>query len=210
MISAIQNVITSPAIASIAQNTNQALIVETTLKAIGRPGFILMDGDISKDTKKYAATKELLYQAICLLVYMTLVVPVFKRGAFKMAKNSKMFNKFDDAKALEKFKSADEVLNYHKLTERSPAEKQKAIKKDKYKSLHDDLLKNLTDTDKSEKYPLIKGVVELGNIVGSVLGLAILAPQVSHAIIHPALRFLRLEKKKEPEIMTENKLDIQI
>jgi len=210
MINAIQNVITNPAIASIAQNTNQALIVETTLKAIGRPSFILMDGDISKDTKKYAATKELLYQATCLLVYMALVVPVFKRGVFKLAKNSEFFKKFDDIKILEKFKSADEVLDYHKLTERSLPERQKAIKKDKYKNLHHDLLKNLENANEPEKYPLVKGVVELGNITGSVLGLAILAPQVSHAIIHPALRFLGLEKKREPEIKSENKLDTQV
>ena len=42
---------------------------------------------------------------------------------------------------------------------------------------------------------MVKGAVELGNIAGSVFGLAILAPQVSHAFIHPALRLLGLEKE---------------
>ena len=48
-----------------------------------------------------------------------------------------------------------------------------------------------------EKFNKIKGSIELGSLIGSVLGLAILAPQVSHAFIHPALRMLGLEKPKE-------------
>ena len=54
----------------------------------------------------------------------------------------------------------------------------------------------------------VKGAVELSNIIGSVLGLAILAPQVSHAFIHPALRFLGLEDKKaKQEAQQPAKLD---
>lgn len=53
------------------------------------------------------------------------------------------------------------------------------------------------NNENPEMYPNIKGAIELGNIIGSVLGLAILAPQVSHAFIHPALRFLGLEDKEK-------------
>ena len=48
-------------------------------------------------------------------------------------------------------------------------------------------------------YSHIKGAIELGSTIGSVLGLAILAPQVSHAFIHPALKFLGMEEKKPNE-----------
>ena len=86
MIGAIKSALTSSQLASIAQNTTQSVAIETTLKSIGRPGFILIDKDIDSDTKQYAAAKEFLYQATCLAVYMALIVPVFKKGGFKIAK----------------------------------------------------------------------------------------------------------------------------
>lgn len=58
MISAVQKMLTSSNLASIAQNTTQSVAIETTLKSIGRPGFILIDNDIDSDTKQYAAAKE--------------------------------------------------------------------------------------------------------------------------------------------------------
>ena len=41
----------------------------------------------------------------------------------------------------------------------------------------------------------MKGVIEFGNIVGSVLGLAIFAPEVSHMIVHPTMKMLGMDKK---------------
>ena len=65
------------------------------------------------------------------------------------------------------------------------------IFKDKFsKELIDNLAK-----DTPEKFNLIKGVIEFGNIVGSVLGLAILAPEVSHIIVHPTMKALGIDKK---------------
>ena len=91
MISGIGKILTSNSLNNITSNTNSQVMLETTLKSIGRPGFILIDNEINEDTKRYAATKEFLYQATCLLIYATLVVPVFKRGAFKLAQ--KIFDK---------------------------------------------------------------------------------------------------------------------
>ena len=65
-----------------------------------------------------------------------------------------------------------------------------------FKFDHDGLREDLLKQEKPNMYPHIKGAIELGSTIGSVLGLAILAPQVSHAFIHPALRFLGLEEKK--------------
>lgn len=200
MIGAVKNLVTSSQLANIAQNTTQSVAIETTLKSIGRPGFILIDKDIDPDTKQYAAAKEFLYQATCLAVYMALIVPVFKKGGFKIAKN----HIFKNTEGFEHFKNVKEYMHYRKLADNpslnnrlKTLEKEKltdkTIIKDKYnKTLQEELKK-----EKPEKFAYVKGAVELSNIIGSVIGLAILAPQVSHAFIHPALRFLGLEDKKE-------------
>ena len=43
---------------------------------------------------------------------------------------------------------------------------------------------------------MAKGAIEFGNIVGSVLGLAIFAPQISHLTIHPVLKLIGMEKEE--------------
>ncbi|MDR1327214.1 MAG: hypothetical protein LBJ74_02270 [Heliobacteriaceae bacterium] len=170
MITAIQTAIANPALNSIAQSTTSALMIETGLKAVGRPSFILMDKDISPQTKKYAAVKELIYQGTCLIAYMALIVPVFKRGAFKLAQKGKLLK--NDTHLFKDFKNCDEFLKHHK----------KLSAEDK--------------TAELEKYAPVKGLIEFGNIIGSVLGLAMIAPQVSHVTIHPILRALGMEKKE--------------
>jgi len=171
MITSIQNIIASPALNNIAQSTTSALMIETGLKAVGRPGFIMMDKDITPQTKKYAAVKELIYQGTCLVAYMALIVPVFKRGAFKLAQNGKLLKK--DTHLFKEFKNCDEFLNYHK----------KISKND--------------ETANLEKYAPVKGLIELGNLIGSVLGLAFIAPQISHITIHPILRLLGMDRKEQ-------------
>ena len=104
MIGAVKSILTSSNLASIAQNTTQSVAIETTLKSIGRPGFILIDKDIDSDTKQYAAAKEFLYQATCLAVYMALIVPIFKKGGFKLAKEKIYKNNYS-------------ILNHNKIFE---------------------------------------------------------------------------------------------
>lgn len=207
MIPAISNIISSSNLAEVAQSTAMSVSIETTLKSIGRPGFILIDNKIDGDTKKYAAAKEFLYQATCLAIYLALIMPVFKKGAFKLGK------KFLSEKIPEfnKFKDAKEFLDYSKL-----ANIPSRINRRHYKQLHfsnsflehDDLITELYKNDKPEKFSKIKGVIEIGSTVGSVLGLAILAPQISHYTIHPMLRFVGLEDKKtKAKNADEAKLD---
>lgn len=202
MITAITKAITNPTLVDIAQNTNASVATETTLKAIGRPGFILVDNDIDADTKKYAAAKEFLYQATCLAVYMAIVVPVFKKGAFTLAKKYI----FKGENGFSKFKSANEYLAYHKLAEKSLTNRTASLSKDHsiHKFNHDGLRDDLLKNQKPEMYSSIKGSVELGSLIGSVLGLAVLAPQVSHAFIHPVLKMLGLEDKSKKN---NNKVD---
>ncbi len=210
MIEPIKSFITSSQLATIAQNTTQSVAIETTLKSIGRPGFILVDKDIDSDTKQYAAAKEFLYQATCLAVYMALIVPVFKKGGFKLAKEKL----FKNTQGFEHFKDVKEYLHYRKLADNPSIDNRLATlnknlpgSNSKVKDLYDATLIEELKKKNPEKFAYVKGAVELSNIIGSVLGLAILAPQVSHAFIHPALRFLGLEDKNKKANNQAQKID---
>ncbi len=207
MIGAVKSILTSSNLAGIAQNTTQSVAIETTLKSIGRPGFILIDKDIDSDTKQYAAAKEFLYQATCLAVYMALIVPIFKKGGFKLAKE-KIYKNTD---GFEHFKNVKEYMHYKKLADNpSINNRLKTLDKElivdgiKVKDKYNDTLIAELHKEKPETFKDVKGAIELSNIIGSVLGLAILAPQVSHAFIHPALRFIGLEEKKPKQDAQKN------
>ncbi len=196
MIGPITSALTNSGLTNLVQSTSSSVATETVLKAIGRPGFILIDNDISPDTKKYAAAKEFLYQATCLVIYMALVVPVFKKGAFKYAKNH-LFKNMPDA-GFDKFKDLKTYALYRKLSEKTMEDRQHILNVNKLQDRFSPSIRTeLLTKDDPEKFSKIKGSIELGSLIGSVLGLAILAPQVSHAFIHPALRMLGLEKPKE-------------
>ena len=189
MIGGITNILSNPALSRISQSTSSSVSIETGLKAIGRPSFILADGKIEPETKRYAAMKEFLYQATCLATYMLLIIPIFKNGTFKVAK------KFLKEDSFQKFKNAKEYLNYKKLAVMPKEIRLKNINEAKKKpKLSEDLLEHLKTAESAEQYDIIKGSIEAGNIVGSVLGLAIFAPQVSHLIVHPVLKAIGMEK----------------
>ena len=201
MINSIANVITNPTLVNVAQNTTSSISCETTLKAIGRPGFILVDKDIDPATKKYAAAKEFLYQTTCLAIYLTLLAPFVKKGAFNIAK--KYIYKGENG--FNKFKDANEYLFYRKIADKTPQNRASSLSKDHsiYKLEHDGLKDELLNKEKPELFPHIKGAIEIGNTIGSVLGLAIVAPQLSHTFIHPALKLIGVEKKDEKKLDTK-------
>lgn len=194
MLGPILNTIANPNITNVVQNTVAQVGIETTLKAIGRPAAILVDKNISNDTKEYASAKEFLYQTTCLLTYLILIVPLFKKGGFKFAKNVLFKHKPE----FQKFESLKEYEHYYKLTKKSLNDRKLTLQKEKVKDKYTPELRyDLENNANPENYPLIKGTIEGFNILGSVLGLAILAPQVSHAFIHPTLRLIGLEEKKD-------------
>lgn len=205
MINGITNFLTSPMLSNIAQSTTSSVSIETGMKAIGRPSFILADKELEPRTKRYAATKEFLYQAICLGTYMALVIPLFKNGSFKLAKN-KIFKNEESFKL---FKNAKEFLNYKKLAGMTKNGRLEALKDAKYKDTFSKEVKEILTSEKPEAFDLIKGTVELGNTIGSVLGLAIFAPEVSHLIIHPVMKLLGMEKKNSNPERHELELDIE-
>lgn len=185
-------VLISSPLTSIAQSASTQVTLETTMKSIGRPGFILIDNNIDPDTKKYAAAKEFLYQATCLALYALLVVPIFKEGAFKLG--PKIFK--DYAPDFAKFKNSAEYFKYRKYAEK-PFESDRISNNKINKVFNNELATELKTKKEPEMFNRVKGTIEVGNILGSVLGLAVLAPQVSHAIIHPCLRMLGMEPKKD-------------
>lgn len=197
MISAISKVITNPYLVNIAQSSDASVATKTTVNSVGRPGFILIDKNIDLETKKFAATKEFLYQATSLLVYMALIVPIFKNGAFKIAKKYL----YKGEQGFSKFRNAKEYLDYRKFAEKTKNDRIQSLGKDhsvdKFK--HDNLREALINEVTPEKYNNVKGAIEVGNIVGSIVGLSVLAPNVSQVLIRPVLKVLGLDKKVAPK-----------
>lgn len=207
MLQGVFNFLTSPTMVSTAQNTKAAVSIETALKAGGRPAFTMMDKNVDEKTKKYAATKELLYQTLCLGIYLALIIPFFKMKTFGIYK--KIFKDMPDFK---NFKDAQEYLNYFKLA--TLEKRADRVKDPLFKKLPDHLkkdldkpdiskaeLKRLKDADKEyiPKYIHAKGSIEFSSIVGSIIGLTILAPELSHLVLHPIMKAIGMEQKHTPE-----------
>ncbi len=205
------NAITSNAFQTIAQNTDACVKIETGLKAIGRPAFTLIDKNTDKETRKYAATKELLYQLLCFGIYVAVIPRVFKNGGYKL------FQKIFSKEGLPKFRNAKQMLAYYHL-----AHVPLNIRKDRqYQKFWDLIPGDIIDTtNKTTKFPngtpiveylrnwekdkitekgkmfkLAKGSIELSSIIGSVIGLTILAPEISHLILHPVMNELGMNKE---------------
>jgi hypothetical protein len=193
MIGGITNLLSNQTLTRIAQSTSSSVSIETGLKAVGRPSFILMDGDIEPETKKYAAVKEFIYQATCLATYMLLIIPVFKNGSFKIAKKC-----LNNEEGFALFKNAKEYLNYKKFASMPKEARLKALEENNNKDKFVKKVQENLTAENPEQYHMLKGAIEFGNIVGSVLGLAIFAPQISHLTIHPVLKLIGMEKEDKP------------
>ena len=184
MLAGIQNIITNPTIYNATQSTVSQVTTETCLKAIGRPGFILMDKQIDPQTKRFSAIKEFLYQLICLGIYLSIIIPICRKSAYNIAQ--KMFK---DEPIFKAFLTTKELSKYYKMND-----SEKALK-------IAELNKTITTGDKFTKENLNanlgKGAIEAGAMFGSVTGLAILAPIISHPLIHPIMNTLTPKKKTQ-------------
>lgn len=197
MINGIVSALSNSTFVNVAQNTAARVSIETTLKSIGRPGFILIDKDIDDQTKKYAATKEFFYQAICLAVYLAVIPPIFKAGSYKLGK--KIYGK--EHPEFNKFKGMREYLDYHKFAKKNYNDRIASLSKVKSnnKFMHDGLREELLNKEEPESYDLIKGIIEAGTFVGSIFGLTMLAPQISHYLVHPLMDLLHLNNRNNPK-----------
>ncbi len=192
-------ILTNPAIYNITQTTQAQVAIETGLKAVGRPGFILLDNSIDKNTKKYSSMKEFLYQLTCLGISLGVVIPVFKKGSFAIAR--KMFK---DEAVFQAFKKSDDFNKFRKLSL-----DEKTSKLGEINSANG---KNYKLEDLNED--LAKGMVEVTSIAGSILGLSIFSPLISRPFIRPVLKSLGLGEKKPQASQTSEtepaKVDVKV
>jgi len=179
----IKKILTNQKFADFAQTTACAISVETTLKATGRPCFIYFDENANERSKKYAATKEFLYQSFCLGLYLSFIKPI-KKQAYKVARKQLINFKPETQRKLDLYDNFQEKID---------TEKNKVNKK-KLEAELSQLINNNSD------YHLGKGAREFGAILSTVFILGICAPLISQAILHPVLDKI-LPKKKSP---TEN------
>ncbi len=186
MINGIQNIMSNPTLYNMTQSTITQVTTETCLKAVGRPAFILADNNIDKQTKKFSSTKEFLYQITCLGIYLAAVMPILKKCTFaaarKLYKNEPVFRAF---------KNTAEFLNYHKLDEAGKIAKLAEINQSRKAGDH------FVKENINEHFA--KGLIEVSSIIGSVTGLAIIAPIASHPLIHPILKAVGLDKKEDKQ-----------
>lgn len=174
-------ILTNPTIYNITQTTQAQVAIETGLKAVGRPGFILLDNSIDKNTKKYSSMKEFLYQLTCLGISLGVVIPVFKKGSFAIARKL-----FKDEAVFQAFKKSDDFNKFRKLSQ-----DEKISKLGEINSANG---KNYKLEDLNED--LAKGMIEVTSIAGSILGLSILSPLISRPFIRPVLKTLGMGEPK--------------
>lgn len=201
MIDKIANILTNPNFANFAMNTKYTVTTESIFKATGRPAAIMLDKNVDLDTRKYAATKEGLYQLLCLGIYLTMIPLVFKKYGFKIAQKI-----LKNDSNLPNFKDANEYLAYAKLASRKKSDRNdaKTLAKisDNLKINNTDkftLKEHLLNDEKPPEFPVAKGALELSNLVGTVIGLAWIASELSNHILHPLMRMLGFEKKPEKQ-----------
>lgn len=178
----IRRVTSNPKAAAFAQNTVCAIAVETTLKALGRPAFIYYDKNANGRSKKYAATKEFIYQSFCLGLYLSLI-DKFKGIAYnKLSKH--LANKDPENKRkLDLFDTEQAKINA------APKEKKAAMEK----IFH-------TMIQKNSDLKFGKGVKELSSIGATVFILALCAPILSQIILHPVMSLIFKNDKKQLKV----------
>lgn len=199
MLDKVANILLNPKFVNFANNTKYTVSTESIFKATGRPAAIMMDKNVDEDTRKYAATKEGLYQMLCLGIYLTMIPFIFQRYGFKIAQRI-----LKGDKELPAFKDAQEYLNYAKLAKMNIEERKnsKLLSKisDTLKADKDDKLtlkEHLLKEEQPPEFPAAKGAIELSNLTGTVLGLAWIASELSNHILHPLMRGLGFEENKK-------------
>ena len=206
MLDKVANILLNPQFVNFANNTKYTVTTESFFKATGRPAAIMMDKKVDINTRKYAATKEGLYQTLCFAIYLTMIPFIFQKYGFKLAQKI-----LKGDKDFPKFKDANEFLNYTKLSKMDIKERKnhKLLSKisDTLKANDDDKLtlkERLLNDEKPPQFPLPKGVIELSNLTGTVIGLAWIASELSNHILHPIMKCLGFEQNSKNNKKVDN------
>lgn len=186
----IRKTATNPKFAEFARNTVCAISVETTLKATGRPAFIYYDKHANKQSKKYAATKEFLYQSFCLGLYLSLINK-FKNKTYKILSKHFADKNPEDKRKLELYDNFQAKI--------------KEAKDKEPKALLEKQFNRLLHTNKD--YHFGKGVKEVSSIISTVIILALCAPISSQIILHPVMDMIfkkpSKNQKQQNNVKTE-------
>lgn len=193
----------SPSFAKIAKATATTVYLMTAVKATVRPAFNLADKKSDKDSRKYSAVNELLYQIVC-LGFAAAMIPAFEHGGFKLAQ--KYLKKIPGLEKVSKLSEISGLDKINKLKDLKKAYLEKSFDEDyvsKITSIKDKVNKKLELT-KEEETTLradeamhkVYGGVEAGSFIASILGLTILAPKIGHEILHPIMHKLGMNKKE--------------
>jgi len=178
----IRKVTSNPKAAAFAQNTVCAIAVETTLKAMGRPAFIYYDKHANGRSKKYAATKEFLYQSFCLGLYLSLINK-FKGVAYNILSGHLAKKDPENKRKIDLFNTEQDKIKA------APKEKKASMEK----ALHKLIQKN-------PDYKFGKGVKELSSIGATVFILALCAPILSQIILHPVMNLIFKKDKNKAAV----------
>ena len=186
----IRKTATNPKFAEFARNTVCSISVETTLKATGRPAFIYYDKHANKQSKKYAATKEFLYQSFCLGLYLSLINK-FKNKTYKILSKHFADKNPEDKRKLELYDNFQAKI--------------KGAKDKEAKALLEKQFNRLLHTNKD--YHFGKGVKEVSSIISTVIILALCAPISSQIILHPVMDMIfkkpSKNQKQQNNVKTE-------
>jgi len=202
----------NPNFAKWAKATATTVYLMTAVKATVRPAFNLADKKSDEKSRKYSAVNEFLYQAVC-IGFAAGMIPFAERYGLKLAE--KQLSKIAELKNanITKLSELDEFKN---LADLKGFKKLKAFKKmyldksfdenfvSKVKAAKGKTDINRTEADKNilkadKAMHLAYGGVETGSFLASIVGLTLLAPMLSHKILHPIMTAMGMTKK-EPDI----------
>lgn len=201
--------------AKFAKATATTVYLMTAVKATVRPAFNLADKKSDKDSRKYSALNEFLYQIVC-IGFAAAMIPAFEHGGFKLAQ--KYIKKIP---GLEKYSKLSEIPGLDKINKLKDLKKEYLEKSfdenyvSKISTIKNKVKKELTPEEEKilstdEAMHKVYGGVEAGSFIASIIGLTILAPKIGHEILHPIMHKLGLNKKEATPAQTDNqKIDKQ-
>lgn len=171
-------IMSSPIFSDAVQNSVFQVMSEGSLKAVARPLFTLVDKNGTKESKKYSATKEVIFQTLSLAFYFALVTPIVQKGGYKALRKALMEK--PDFGVMKNHKDLSSFLKARSLAK--------------------------TD-DEAAKFIHPKGAIELTNMVGSAIILTMIAPFVVTKAVHPIMKAIEKNRVNKNPVQQNNQGD---